>query len=239
MKLQIVLETDTLVVLHKPSGLLSIPDRLGVELSLKDILKEKYGTIYTIHRLDKDTSGLIVFAKTEDEHRFLSKAFEARDVEKYYEGIVSGVPTASSSTIDEPIMEHPVKKGTMIINRKGKSAITDFSVLESFGRFSHLQFRIHTGRTHQIRVHMAHIGHPILCDPLYGDGKAVMLSDFKKKFNLSKSDWEERPLLARLALHAKKLVFSDSKGNVYTTEAPLPRDLRALLQQATKNLKKD
>ena len=239
MKLQIILETDSLVVLNKPSGLLSIRDRMGVELSLKDMLKEKYGNIFTVHRLDKDTSGLIVFAKTEDEHRFLSKAFEARDVEKYYEGIVSGVPAASTGTIDEPIMEHPAKKGTMIINRKGKAAITDFTILETFGRFTHLQFRIHTGRTHQIRVHMAHAGHPILCDPLYGDGKAVMLSDFKKKFNLSKSEWEERPLLARLALHAKKLVFSDSKGNVYTPEAPLPKDLRALLQQATKNLKKD
>ena len=235
----IIYDDKDFVALNKPPGMLSIPDREGKEISLKTLLLDHYDNIFTVHRIDKDTSGLIIFAKNEQMHRHLCMQFEERQTKKIYVGLILGSPAVPSGTIDLPIAENMVSKGTMIINRKGKAAITDFTILETFGRFTHLQFRIHTGRTHQIRVHMAHAGHPILCDPLYGDGKAVMLSDFKKKFNLSKSEWEERPLLARLALHAIKLVFSDSKGNVYTPEAPLPKDLRALLQQATKNLKKD
>lgn len=238
MKYEIVLKTDAFLVINKPAGLLSIPDRLGVEISLKDLLKQAYDAIFTVHRLDKDTSGLIVFARNEAEHKFLSKAFEARDVAKFYEGIVSGRPTEDAGTIDEPIMEHPGKKGTMVINRRGRAAVTDYKLLEDYGKFSHLQFQIHTGRTHQIRVHSQFLGHPILCDPIYGDGKPVFLSAFKKKFNLSKNELEERPLLARLALHAKRLVFTDSAGTTHDLEAQLPRDLRALLQQAEKNLKK-
>lgn len=109
-------ENEHFVALNKPSGLLSVPDREGKEISLKQILKEKYGQIWTVHRLDKDTSGVIVFAKDEETHKYLSGLFEGREVEKFYTGIVHGVPAQGSGSIDAPIMEHPVKKGLMVID---------------------------------------------------------------------------------------------------------------------------
>jgi 23S rRNA pseudouridine1911/1915/1917 synthase len=230
----ITAETNDWIALNKPSGLLSIPDREGKQISLKKLLIEKYGNIFTVHRLDKDTSGLIVFAKNEAAHKDLSQQFENRTTTKIYRGIVIGSPQNKKGTINAPIMEHPVKKGTMIIDRKGKEAITDYEVLEDFGIYSLVQFQIHTGRTHQIRIHMKELGHPIVCDELYGDGKPVLLSSFKKKFNLSKNAEEEKPILNRLALHSSKLSFADSNGLRHEFEAELPKDLRALLQQLRK-----
>ena len=230
----IIKETEDWIALNKPSGLLSIPDREGKDISLKNLLIEKYGSILTVHRLDKGTSGLIVFAKTEEAHKHLSQQFEKRETIKIYQGIVIGSPQNKKETINAPIMEHPVKKGTMVINRKGREAITDYEVIESFGIYSLLQFRIYTGRTHQIRIHMKDIGHPIVYDELYGDGKPVLLSSFKKKFNLSKNLEEEKPIMNRLALHSLQLSFNDMNGKKIELEAELPKDLRAFLQQLRK-----
>ncbi|HRN55831.1 MAG TPA: RluA family pseudouridine synthase [Agriterribacter sp.] len=234
LKPEIIFENETFVVLNKPSGLLSVPDREGNEISLKQLLQQQYGQIWTVHRLDKDTSGVIVFAKDEITHTFLSKLFEGREVEKYYTGLVHGIPSAESGSVNAAIMEHPAKRGLMVTHKKGKPALTDYMLTESFGKFSLLRFRIHTGRTHQIRVHMKHIGHPIVCDPLYGNGAPVMLSSIKRKFNLSKKEDEERPLFNRLALHAQQLRFTDAGKQEHLHEAPLPKDMRALLQQLKK-----
>lgn len=231
---EILFEDDYCIAINKPSGLLSVPDREGTEISLKDILKNQYGQIFTVHRLDKDTSGVIVFAKDEGTHKYLSGLFEGREVEKYYLGLVQGIPAHNQGSVDAPIMEHPVKRGVMVTNKKGKTALTDYSLVENFGNFSLMQFRIHTGRTHQIRVHMKHIGNPIVCDSLYGTGEPVLLSSIKKKFNLSKKDEEEKPLFNRLALHAEKLIFTDQRKNKQVVEAPPLKDLRALLQQLRK-----
>lgn len=230
----IIKETEDFVAINKPSGLLTIPDREGTEQALKGLLKRIYGEIFTVHRLDKETSGIVVFAKNELTHKALSKSFEGREVEKFYLGLVTGKPAQSSGSIELPIIEHPVKKGLMTTNKKGKASHTDYEVLESFRFFSWVQFQIHTGRTHQIRVHMKSLGHPIVCDPLYGDGKPVLISSLKKKYNLSQKEEEERPILSRLALHSWKLNFTLS-GERYTLEAQPPKDLRALLQQLKKN----
>jgi 23S rRNA pseudouridine1911/1915/1917 synthase len=238
MKPEIIYESDQFIGINKPSGLLSIPDREGKEPSLKSLLQEKYDTIFTVHRLDKDTSGLIVFAKNEAAHRHLSIQFEERQTEKIYVGLVLGSPSNPNGTINLPIAENMVTRGTMIINRRGKESITDYEVLENFGSYSWMQFRIHTGRTHQIRVHMKDLGHPIVFDELYGDGKPLLLSSLKSKFKLSKSELEERPLLNRLALHAYKLSFTDLSGEKITLEADLHKDLKASLQQLTKWRKK-
>jgi 23S rRNA pseudouridine955/2504/2580 synthase/23S rRNA pseudouridine1911/1915/1917 synthase len=228
-------EDENLVAINKPSGLLTIPDREGKEISLKQILKNKYGEIFTVHRLDRDTSGIVVFAKNEEAHKQLSQLFEARETVKIYNGFVLGAPFEKSGTIDEPIAEHPVKKGLMTVYKKGKESITEYEVLENFKLYSWMQFRILTGRTHQIRVHMKHLGHPIVCDELYGDAKPVFISSIKrKKFNLSKDAEEERPILSRLALHASQLKFG-LNSKTYELEAELPKDLRALLQQLRKN----
>lgn len=234
----IIAETENWVALNKPSGLLSIPDREGKEVSLKVMLKEKYGDIYTVHRIDKDTSGLIIFAKNDVAHKHLSKQFEERHTKKIYQGLVLGSPAVSSGTIEASIMEHPAQNGTMIIHRKGKEALTDYEVLADFGIYALVQFRIHTGRTHQIRVHMKDLGYPIVCDPLYGDGKPLLLSAIKSKFKLSKNELEERPILGRLALHAFQLSFTDMDGQTVELEAPLHKDMRATLQQLEKRKKK-
>ena len=234
----LIFDNDDFIALNKPSGLLSIPDREGKEISLKTLLQEQYGKIFTVHRLDKDTSGIIVFAKNEETHKHLSLQFETRQTEKIYVGLVIGSPANKKETIDLPIMEHPTKKGLMVINRKGKEALTDYEVLEDFGIYSWIRFQIHTGRTHQIRIHMKDIGHPIVCDELYGDGKPVLLSSFKKKFKLSKNEEEERPILNRLALHSQKLKFIGANGKTLEWEAPFPKDLKATLQQLEKRKNK-
>lgn len=234
----IIAETDDWIAINKPAGLLSIPDREGKEISLKALLKEKYGGIYTVHRLDKDTSGLIIFAKNEAGHKHLSLQFEARQTKKIYFGLVTGSFPDTKGSINAPIAEHPANNGTMIIHRKGKESLTDYEVLADFGIYSWLQFQIHTGRTHQIRVHMKDAGHPIVCDTLYGDGKPVFVSSLKTKFNLSKNEEEERPILNRLALHSASLAFNDSNGQLVELDAPLPKDIRATLQQLEKRKKK-
>ena len=234
---EIIFENNHFVAVNKPAGLLSIADREGKELSLKEWLQKKYDRIYTVHRLDKETSGLILFAKEEAAHRFLCGAFEDRTVNKYYLGIVGGTLAEKEKTIELEIMEHPYKKGTMITHHKGKSAHTRYRVMEEYGKFSFLEFQISTGRTHQIRVHMKAVGHPIVCDPIYGDPSPVLVSSFKRAYKLSGNDEEERPILQRLALHAHRLEFADPDGTRHNLEAPLPKDMRALLQQLQKHKK--
>jgi 23S rRNA pseudouridine1911/1915/1917 synthase len=234
-KFDIIAETENWIALNKPAGLLSIPDREQSEPSLKDLLNEKYGKVFIVHRLDKATSGLILFAKDETTHKFLSKQFEDRSVEKLYLGLVNGTLMSKEGSVDAPIMEHPGKTSLYITHQKGKASLTDYKVLEEYGQYSWMQFQIHTGRTHQIRVHMKHVGHPIVCDELYGSSSPVLLSSIKrKKFKLSKADEEERPLLNRLALHAWKLTFTDVDGTKKELEAPVSKDLRALQQQFEK-----
>lgn len=229
-----ILETTDFVAINKPSGLLSIPDREGKDISLKQLLKHKYGDIFTVHRLDKDTSGLIVFAKNEIWHKHLSQQFENRETKKIYNGLVIGSPFQTAGVINEPIAEHPVKKGLMVVNKKGKESITEYETLQKFKLFTWMQFRILTGRTHQIRVHMKFLGHPIVCDDLYGDGKPIFISQLKSRYKLSKSEDEERPLLNRLALHSSQLSFKGIDGQAYNLEAPLPKDLKATLNQLNK-----
>jgi 23S rRNA pseudouridine1911/1915/1917 synthase len=232
---EILFENEEFIALNKPSGLLSVPDRTQSVPSLKDLLIEKFQQIYTVHRLDRETSGVIVFAKTPEVHQHLSLIFQERQVEKTYYGIVWGVPISPKGLVELPMQEHLSKNGTMIVHRKGKPASTGYEVMENFGRYSLLKFDLYTGRTHQIRVHMKESGHPILCDPLYGDGKPVFVSSFKKNYNHSGSE-EEKPILGRLALHAAKLAFIDANGKQYMFEAEMPKDLRALLSQMRKNL---
>lgn len=227
-------ETDQFIALNKPAGLLSIPDREGKDISLKSLLQDAFGEIFTVHRLDRDTSGVIVFAKTAESHQFLSKAFEERTVEKYYLGLVNGSLADKTGTIEVPMMQHPGKMGIMIVDKKGKNSITDYEVVEEFGKYSLVQFRIHTGRTHQIRLHMQYIGHSIICDEVYGDGQPIMVSSIRRKFKLSKSEDEERPILSRLGLHSQRLKFQDMNGETHDLEAEMPKDMRALMQQLRK-----
>ena len=216
--------------------MLTIPDRHNEnQVSLYKSLKHAYGNIFIVHRLDRDTSGLLLFAKNEATHKHLSQLFEQRKIEKHYQAIVKGALVHKTGTINEPLAEHPFHKGQMIVAKKGKPSVTDYEVLENYGIYSLINFNIHSGRTHQIRVHAKFIGHPVICDVLYGDGKPVLLSSFKKKYKLSMKEEEERPLISRLGLHSSTLHFKDIHGTEHTIEAPLPKDMRALLNQLKKN----
>jgi 23S rRNA pseudouridine955/2504/2580 synthase/23S rRNA pseudouridine1911/1915/1917 synthase len=230
----IILENEDFIGINKPSGLLTIPDREGKDVSLKQLLKVKYNEIFTVHRLDRDTSGIVVFARTEEAHRHLSQQFENRETRKIYNGLVLGVPSPLAGIINEPISELPNKKGVMSVYKKGKESITEYEVLNSFRSFSYLQFHILTGRTHQIRVHMKFLGHPIVCDPIYGDGKPLFISQLKHNYKLSQAEDEERPMLNRLALHSAELTFTGIRGEEYNLKAPLPKDMKATLSQLTK-----
>ena len=233
MKFEIIFEDEFLIAINKPSGLLSIPDREGKEISLKNILQTTYREIFTVHRLDKFTSGVIVFAKDEITHKQLSQLFENRSTDKIYYGLVNGNILPAEGKIDAPIMKHPSGNNKMCINEKGKPAFTKYKVLENFKRFSWIEFNIHTGRTHQIRVHAQYIGNSIVCDELYGSPQPVYLSALKPKYHLSKSEEAEKPILSRLALHAASLKFN-LNNKEYFFEAPLPKDLKATLQQLRK-----
>jgi 23S rRNA pseudouridine955/2504/2580 synthase/23S rRNA pseudouridine1911/1915/1917 synthase len=233
-----IFQNDDFIAINKPSGVLTIPDREGKEISLKKLLKEAYGDIFVVHRLDRDTSGIVVFAFNEKMHKHLSLQFEARETKKIYNGLVLGKPEPEEGVINEPIAEHPTKKGLMTVWRKGKESVTEYRTLENHRYFSWMEFHILTGRTHQIRVHMKHLGHPIVCDPLYGDGKPVLISQLKRNFKLSQAEDEERPILSRLALHAAQLTFKNIDGNDVSLDAPLPKDLRATLNQLSKQAKK-
>ena len=236
MTIEKLYEDDDLVIVNKPAGLLVVPDRFNHELPcLNKMLEAKSGQkIWVVHRLDRDTSGIICFAKNEQTHRFLSILFQEREVNKFYAGLVIGIVNPPDGRIESPIMEHPAVHGKMVVNRKGKMAVTDYRVVEQWPLYALVQFQIHTGRTHQIRVHMQSIGHPLVCDLLYGDGEPFLLSRIKRKYRLSEKDEQENPLLSRLALHAYKIEFQKEDGTLVSVEAPLPKDIAACVNQLNK-----
>ncbi len=234
--ISILFEDENIVAVNKPSGLLTVPDRFDQQLpSLKNRLRDQYGSIFVIHRLDRDTSGLLIFAKNELAHQFYSMAFEQRHVEKKYLGIVHGFFGTPEGTINKPIAPHFNIKGKMMVDKTGKASVTHFKMIEKLGAYSFASFSIETGRTHQIRVHLQDHGNPIVCDELYSNNEPIYLSKIKRKFNLSKNELEERPLLNRLALHSAQLSFTNQEGKTCLIEAPLPKDLQATLQQLRKN----
>jgi len=236
MNIEKLYEDDDLIIVNKPAGLLVVPDRFNHELpNLHKILESKAGQkIWIVHRLDRETSGVICFAKNEVAHRYLSILFQERDVNKFYAALVIGIVNPPEGRIENALAEHPAANGKMIIAKKGKIAVTDYKVVEQWPLYALCQFQIHTGRTHQIRVHMQSIGNPIVCDELYGDGQPFMLSHIKRKYRMSEKDEIEKPLLSRLALHAYRLEFKKENGKEIVAEAPLPRDIAACVKQLNK-----
>ena len=236
MQIEQFYEDDDLIIVNKPAGLLVIPDRFNAELPcLNRILEAKLGhKIWVVHRLDRETSGVICFAKNEHSHRYLSILFQERDVNKFYAALVNGIVIPTEGRIESPIGEHPAVHGKMAVSKKGKMAVTDYKVAEQWPLYALMQFQIHTGRTHQIRVHMQSIGHPVVCDELYGDGKPFLLSTIKRKYRMSEKDEVEKPLLNRMALHAYRLEFVKEDGTPISVEAPIPRDMAACINQLNK-----
>ncbi len=231
---EIVFEDDVLVVLNKPSGLLVVPDRYDPRIpNLQILLREKYGQVFVVHRIDRETSGLVVFAKTAEAHRSLSVQFEDRETEKLYQAICLGETGDERGKIDLPISEDSKAKGRMRVDRSdGKESITNYRVIERFSGYTHVELRPETGRMHQIRVHLSSIGLPILGDRKYGGGDGLLLSSIKSPY---RANGEEKPLLSRTALHAAQLAFSHpTTGARMTFEAPIPKDMRISLNYLRK-----
>ena len=157
----IIHEDAAVVVVDKPAGLLSIPDRyLPDKPNLQSMLQRDYGTVWTVHRIDRDTSGLLVFAKTEEAHRHLSQQFEHRTAQKTYLALAQVQLEADEGSIDYPIAPNKQRVGRMMVSNKGREALTTWKVLKRFRHFTLTEVTLHTGRTHQVRVHFMAIGHP-------------------------------------------------------------------------------
>ena len=236
-KLEILYADDHIVLINKASGMLSIPDRYSPEKpNLLTSLREQYGDIYTVHRLDKETSGILCYARTEAAHKHLSKQFQERTIEKIYLTLVDGQMHESEGVIEKPIAPHPHIAGKMIVTAKGKPSRTDWKVVETFKNFTLVEANIKTGRTHQIRVHFEAQGYPLAIDSVYGRREEFLLSEVKnkKKFRMGKEQ-EERPLMSRSILHAFRLTFMHPHTDEpMVQEAPLPKDFRAVIQQLRK-----
>ena len=246
-RIAILYEDDHLVAVDKPPGLLVVPDRydrgeptlvaeMAGRLRTDGKLAEE-GRLFVVHRIDRGTSGIVLFAKDRDTHKALSTMFADRQVSKTYQAIVNGELASDAGRIDLPIGLHPGDRSRMTIRkRKGRESQTDFRVLERFVFYSYLELQPATGRQHQIRVHLQAIGHPVVGDEVYGDGKGVLLSELKRSYR-PKSDRDENPLMGRLALHAAALEFAHpGTGQPVRIEADLPKDFQATLRNLTRFL---
>ncbi|MBV6428427.1 MAG: putative RNA pseudouridine synthase [Haliscomenobacter sp.] len=234
--LHLLYDDEDLLVVEKPAGVLTIPDRFDPSKpNLLAMLQEAFGAIWVVHRLDRETSGLVCFAKNEEAHRHLNLQFSERTVDKVYLALTDGRPLPPSGSIEQPIAPHPGVAGKMMIHRQGKYALTLYRVADTFRSFSLVEANIKTGRTHQIRVHLSSIGHPLAVDPIYGKRAELFLSEIKlRNFRTGKEE-PERPLMSRLTLHALNLGITHPRsGERLVVESPLPKDFRALLNQLDK-----
>jgi 23S rRNA pseudouridine955/2504/2580 synthase/23S rRNA pseudouridine1911/1915/1917 synthase len=241
--LEILWQTDRLIAVLKPAGLATIPGRAETDSVLEQVAAlsglphtgKDDPRIRVVHRLDKDTSGVMLFAKDKDAQRHLSHQFQNNTVEKEYLAITFGHPPAQSGEVDGPLCVNPGSKTRMMISQSGRPARTLWQVEESFGEYSLVRCLPKTGKTHQIRVHLLSVGLPLAVDILYNPPKppampGVFLSQFKRGYRWTRGE-RERPLIDRLTLHAEKLRFQNVTGEMVELIAPLPKDFRATLNQ--------
>jgi len=220
-----------LLVFNKPAGLGTLPDGYDPSLPhVRSLLEPQYGRLWIVHRLDKDTSGALLLARTAAAHRSLNTQFEQGRVEKVYHALVVGDVPWEENTIDLPLRPNGDRRHrTVVDHQRGKSARTELRVLQRFQGFALLEARPRTGRTHQIRTHLAAIGIPIVGDALYGGPPALYPSDLTP--GLPRGD-EEEVLLDRPALHARSIGFLHPvNGEMLCIEAPYPADFDLTVQQ--------
>jgi len=226
--LDTVYEDDAVIVLRKPAGLVVHPGAGNPDRTLQNALLAHDPRLSVlpragiVHRLDKDTSGLLVVARSLEAHTELVRLLEAREVHREYEAVCCGVMTGGG-TVEAPIGRHPVDRLKMAIREDGRESVTHFRVIERFRAHTHVRVMLETGRTHQIRVHLAHIGYPIVGDPTYGrrlaipKGATARLEETLRGFR-------------RQALHAARLGFPHPvTGEPMEFESPPPTDMQDLL----------
>jgi 23S rRNA pseudouridine1911/1915/1917 synthase len=234
----VVYQDDSIIAVNKASSLSVTPDRFDRQKkSLLDLLATyTRKKLFVVHRIDAETSGLVVFAKNARAHKNLSCAFEERTIKKLYIAVVHGRPEWDTRDCDLRLLPNGNKRHQTIVDRyHGKKSLSHFENVFSTGQYSVVRALPETGRTHQLRVHLAALGHGIVCDQLYGSTKPVFLSDFKRSYRGDRN--EEAPLLQRLGLHAASILLP---ANVLRTEgdllleAPLQRDIAAAIKQMAK-----
>jgi 23S rRNA pseudouridine1911/1915/1917 synthase len=237
--LDIVYEDEEMIIVNKPAGMVTHPGAGATSGTLANGLVYYLNRIGRqpprrggasrpgiVHRLDVGTSGLIVVAKTDRAHLNLAEQFESRSVMKGYIALVYGAPPEVSGKIEAPIGRDPRNRVKMAVTRDGRQATTLYRVVERFDEFTLLDVEIKTGRTHQIRVHLAHIKHPVVADSTYGAGRANSIKSAKLRASVARLD---RPFL-----HAARLGFAHpATGERMEFAAPLPPELRAFLEQVS------
>lgn len=221
----VIYEDDELLVLNKPPLLISLDDRYGKEISLLHLLRKAYPGATLCHRLDKETSGVIIAAKNPEAYRHISIQLQKRKVEKIYHAVAEGIHVFNGQKIDLPIS---VKKTRAIIDRnQGKLASTVITSVENFRHYTLLECQPVTGRYHQIRVHLQSIQAPIAADPPYG-GHFPMLSELKHRYHAKET--EEQPIMRRVALHAAQISFQNRENVQVTAKADYPADFQTFLK---------
>lgn len=236
--LDIIFEDDTLLVVNKPSGMVVHPAYGSYTGTLVNALLYHCTDLAAVgdearpgivHRLDKDTSGLLVVAKNEMVHRSLSSQFSHRTVERDYWAVVWGTFPHRSGLIEAELGRHRSDRKKFAVVSSGKPAVTEYEVLESFGFLSLVRLRLKTGRTHQIRVHLSHIGHPVFSDPTYGGRRIAWGGGGTKQKRVVQ---ELLAVMPRQALHAKTLGFVHPISQRFMKyDSDLPEDMRALLEK--------
>jgi 23S rRNA pseudouridine1911/1915/1917 synthase len=227
--LDIVYEDDSIIVLNKPAGMVVHPGAGNPDGTLINALLHHFPEIVTVpragivHRLDKDTTGLMVVTKTLSAHAHIVAQLQSREMGREYEAVASGVFTGGG-TVNEPIARHHTNRKKMAVTPFGKTAITHYRVLKRYAAHTHLRVKLETGRTHQIRVHMAHLHHPLVGDSTYG-------GRLKMPPNASTELKELLRSFGRQALHAKKLTLIHPElEEEMSWEVDLPEDMQHLLQ---------
>ena len=211
----IIYEDKNILVVNKPSGLLTIKDGYDPFLpNLYDILIANYQKLWAVHRLDKETSGVLVFAKSADAHRFLNTQFDNRLISKSYNAIVHGVPEWEEKTIDSYLKVNGDRKHRTVVHPEGKKAVTNARIESTFSGLSYLAVKPQTGYTHQIRAHLASVGYPILGDALY-----TPIAERIHPINIANKTQDVDS--ARLYLHARSITFiHPSNRDTMTFTAP-------------------
>lgn len=212
MKIKVLYEDANILAIEKPSGILVHPDERSKEKTILDLFLKKYPKLEIVHRLDKETSGVLLLAKNKKAHEFLKKQFQDRTIKKTYVAIVSGNMKNDRGVINKPIGRSPKDFRRYLAGRGARGemrdAITQYRVLQRFEaehcKFTYLEIHPKTGRTHQIRVHMKYLNHPVVCDSLYNPDNPCPKG------------------LKRMALHAKSIEFKNLKGDTVKVESPIP-----------------
>jgi 23S rRNA pseudouridine955/2504/2580 synthase len=226
----LLFENEDYFLVNKPPFVATLDDRVE-KINLLSLAKQYSADAQACHRLDKDTSGVLAFAKHPEAYRHLSMQFEHREVAKVYHAVVDGIHRFQNQLVDAPILKQD--DGIVKLSKQGKDAQTYFTSLKSYRQHTLIECKPITGRMHQIRIHLASLGASITGDTQYG-GRPVLLSQLKRGFNLKKFT-EEQPLIKRMALHAFSLEFALTNGQKQLFEAPYPKDFAALVRQLEGN----